>query len=111
MMSTDKQVVKTEPENEFTTTHHVYEPHRAGIPPLANYTRELWKRREFASEMSKATLRGANRTLRALTRTLRWATTKDTKDTKQKTVSSQVWANSPNLCVLSVLCVLCGESF
>jgi len=60
MMSTDKQVVKTEPENEFTTTHHVYEPHRAGIPPLANYTRELWKRREFASEMSKATLRGAN---------------------------------------------------
>jgi teichoic acid transport system permease protein len=59
-MSTDKQVVKTEPENEFTTTHHVYEPHRAGIPPLGNYARALWKRREFASEMSKATMRGAN---------------------------------------------------
>lgn len=60
MMSTDKQVVKAEQENEFTTTHHVYEPHRAGIPPLGNYARELWKRREFASEMSKATMRGAN---------------------------------------------------
>lgn len=60
MMSTDNTVVASEPENQFTTTHHVYEPHRAGIPPLRNYISELWRRREFASEMSKATLRGAN---------------------------------------------------
>lgn len=59
-MSSERTVVSGEPENEFTTTHHVYEPHRAGIPPLRNYVRELWKRREFASEMSKATMRGAN---------------------------------------------------
>lgn len=60
MMSTDNKVVAREPENEFTTTHHVYEPHRAGIPPIGNYAKELWRRREFASEMSKATLRGQN---------------------------------------------------
>jgi len=60
MMSTDNKVVAREPENEFTTTHHVYEPHRAGIPPIRNYVTELWRRREFASEMSKATLRGQN---------------------------------------------------
>ena len=59
-MSTDTKVVAREPENEFTTTHHVYEPHRAGIPPIRNYVTELWRRREFASEMSKATLRGQN---------------------------------------------------
>ncbi|WP_148232508.1 ABC transporter permease [Janibacter sp. HTCC2649] len=59
-MSTDNKVVASEQENEFTTTHHVYEPHRAGIPPIRNYAIELWRRREFASEMSKATLRGAN---------------------------------------------------
>lgn len=59
-MSTDNRVASSEPENEFTTTHHVYEPHRAGIPPVRNYAKELWRRREFASELSKATLRGAN---------------------------------------------------
>ncbi|KGN40920.1 ABC transporter permease [Knoellia aerolata] len=59
-MSTDKQVVDSERENEFTTTHHVYVPHKAGIPPLANYARELWRRREFATEMSRASLRAAN---------------------------------------------------
>lgn len=47
-------------ENEFTTTHHVYEPHKAGLPPLAPYVRELWLRREFAAELSKATMRSAN---------------------------------------------------
>lgn len=47
-------------EDQFTTVHHVYEPHRAGLPPLRPYVRELWRRREFASEMSKANLRSAN---------------------------------------------------
>ena len=59
-MSSDHQVALSEPENEFTTIHHVYEPHRAGIPPVATYARELWRRREFAIEMSKANLRSAN---------------------------------------------------
>lgn len=59
-MSSESSVVGREPENEFTTTHHVYEPHRGGVPPIVPYVRELWRRREFASEMSKATLRGAN---------------------------------------------------
>lgn len=59
-MSSEQAVASREPENQFTTTHHVYEPHRGGIPPLMPYARELWRRREFASEMSKANLRGAN---------------------------------------------------
>lgn len=46
--------------NEFTTRHHVYEPHKAGLPPVMPYMRELWRRREFASEASKATMRSAN---------------------------------------------------
>lgn len=46
--------------NEFTTRHHVYEPHKAGLPPVMPYLRELWRRREFASEASKATMRSAN---------------------------------------------------
>jgi ABC-type polysaccharide/polyol phosphate export permease len=36
---------------------HVYEPHRVGIPPLSKYLHELWKRREFAVELSRTTLR------------------------------------------------------
>lgn len=59
-MSVEEQVVRNEPENQFTTIHHVYEPHRAGIPPVREYVRELWRRREFATEMSKAGLRSAN---------------------------------------------------
>lgn len=47
-------------ENEFTTTHHVYLPHKGGLPPLGTYIRELWRRREFATEMSRANLRSDN---------------------------------------------------
>jgi len=61
-MSSEKSVVARERENEFTTTHHVYEPHKAGIPPIGPYARELWRRREFATELSRATLRGDNTT-------------------------------------------------
>jgi teichoic acid transport system permease protein len=53
--------VKADSEvNEFTTIHHVYEPHKAGLPPLAPYFRELWRRREFAKESSKSTMKAAN---------------------------------------------------
>jgi teichoic acid transport system permease protein len=44
-------------ENEFTAERHVYEPHKIGLPPVRPYVRELWRRREFAREMSRTTLR------------------------------------------------------
>ena len=44
-------------EDEFTSEHHVYEPHRVGVPPLGPYVRELWRRREFAAEMARTNLR------------------------------------------------------
>ena len=49
-----------EREREFEPVYHHYGPHRAGLPPLLPYFRELWHRRAFAAEMSKAVMRGAN---------------------------------------------------
>jgi teichoic acid transport system permease protein len=43
--------------NEFDSVQHVYEPHRVGLPPLGPYLRELWRRREFAFEMSRTDVR------------------------------------------------------
>jgi ABC-type polysaccharide/polyol phosphate export permease len=43
--------------NEFDEVTHVYEPHRVGLPPLGPYIRELWRRREFAFELSRTSLR------------------------------------------------------
>jgi teichoic acid transport system permease protein len=45
---------------EFEPVYHYYGPHRAGLPPLIPYFRELWRRRAFATEMSRANMRGAN---------------------------------------------------
>ncbi|PKW27230.1 ABC transporter permease [Phycicoccus duodecadis] len=61
-MSSEQVVHDREVENEFTTTHHVYVPHRGGLPPVVPYLRELWRRKEFATELSRATMRGANTT-------------------------------------------------
>ena len=47
-------------ERELEPVYHHYGPHRAGLPPLFLYFRELWHRRTFAAEMSKAVMRGAN---------------------------------------------------
>jgi teichoic acid transport system permease protein len=44
------------PDDEFGE-RHVYEPHRVGLPPLRKYVTELWRRREFAFEMSRMNLR------------------------------------------------------
>jgi teichoic acid transport system permease protein len=44
-------------DDEFTTEHRVYEPHRVGLPPIGPYVREVWRRREFAFELSRADLR------------------------------------------------------
>lgn len=43
----------------LTPVYHRYEPHRTGLPHLPTYFRELWLRREFAFETSKASMRGA----------------------------------------------------
>jgi ABC-type polysaccharide/polyol phosphate export permease len=43
-------------EDEFAE-RHVYEPHRVGLPPMGSYLHELWRRRQFALEMSRTTLR------------------------------------------------------
>ena len=44
-------------EDEFTSEVHVHEPHKVGLPPLGSYARELWRRREFAVELARSTLR------------------------------------------------------
>src|SRR5829696_442513 len=44
-------------ETEFNAQRHVYVPHRVGLPPLGQYLRELWRRREFGAELSRTTLR------------------------------------------------------
>jgi ABC-type polysaccharide/polyol phosphate export permease len=43
--------------DEFVSVQHVYEPHRVGLPPLGPYLRELWRRREFALELSRTDVR------------------------------------------------------
>lgn len=48
------------PDREFEPVYHLYGPHRAGLPNLAVYAKELWNRRAFATEMSKASMRSAN---------------------------------------------------
>jgi len=51
--------VTTDPTSD-TPIYHRYEPHKAGMPPLGIYLKELWSRREFAIETSKAGMRAAN---------------------------------------------------
>jgi teichoic acid transport system permease protein len=43
-------------DDEFTSERRVYEPHKIGLPPLGAYVRELWRRRDFATEMAKTSL-------------------------------------------------------
>jgi teichoic acid transport system permease protein len=40
----------------------VHEPHKAGIPKIKPYADALWRRRHFASELSKSTMRAAHST-------------------------------------------------
>jgi ABC-type polysaccharide/polyol phosphate export permease len=46
--------------DDYLGEFHVYEPHKAGLPPLRDYFKELWRRREFAIEMSRAQVRAQN---------------------------------------------------
>jgi teichoic acid transport system permease protein len=50
-------VVARDRVDEAAVERHVYEPHRAGLPPLGAYFRDLWGRREFAFELARSNLR------------------------------------------------------
>lgn len=41
-------------------TRRVYTPHKAGLPPLGDYFGELWRRLDFAKELSDTNMRAAN---------------------------------------------------
>jgi len=47
-------------QDEFASELHVYEPHRVGLPHLAPYLKELWRRRQFAFELARGNLRAQN---------------------------------------------------
>jgi teichoic acid transport system permease protein len=49
-----------EPQDEYLGEHHVYTPHRVGLPPLRSYVRELWRRRQFVNELARSELRSQN---------------------------------------------------
>jgi ABC-type polysaccharide/polyol phosphate export permease len=44
-------------DDDFLGDVHVYERHKVGLPRLRPYFRELWRRREFALELSRSNLR------------------------------------------------------
>src|SRR6266498_604758 len=46
--------------DDFVGERHVYEPHRVGLPNLGVYVKELWRRRQFAYELSSSSLRSAH---------------------------------------------------
>ena len=49
-------------DDEYFGERHVYQPHRAGIPNLRVYARELIRRRHFAAELSRSGMRAAHTT-------------------------------------------------
>ena len=51
---------ETQPDSGFITEFQVYEPHRVGLPPMRPYLTELWRRRQFAAELSRSNMRAAN---------------------------------------------------
>jgi len=53
------QAAVVDPDDDFLGEHHVYEPHKAGLPRMGPYLRETWRRREFAFEMSRASIRSS----------------------------------------------------
>lgn len=50
----------TAAQDEYLGEHHVYRPHRAGLPPLGRYLSELWRRRAFVRELARAELKAQN---------------------------------------------------
>jgi teichoic acid transport system permease protein len=47
-------------KDEYLGETHRYTPHRASLPPLRVYLRELWRRRQFAHELARAALKAQN---------------------------------------------------
>ena len=47
-------------DDDYLGEHHVYRPHRAGLPPLGRYLSELWRRRAFVRELARAELKAQN---------------------------------------------------
>ena len=50
----NKAAVDRASKSGYLSDVQVYEPHRVGLPPLVPYFSELWHRRPFAAEMSRA---------------------------------------------------------
>jgi len=47
-------------ESGFVTETQVYEPHKIGLPKMVPYFTEVWRRREFAAELSSSEMRATN---------------------------------------------------
>ena len=47
-------------EDDYLGEHHVYEPHRVGLPPMGPYFREVRRRRGFAFELARTQMHAAN---------------------------------------------------
>lgn len=47
-------------EDDYLGEHHVYEPHRVGLPPMGPYFREIRRRRGFAFELARTQMHAAN---------------------------------------------------
>src|ERR687883_1333957 len=54
------RVAVAQAEDESLGEHHVYRPHRAGLPPIGTYVRELARRRAFVRELARAELKAQN---------------------------------------------------
>ncbi len=53
-------VIRAPGDDEYLGERQVYTPHRAGLPPLRPYLRELWRRRQFVHELARAELKAQN---------------------------------------------------
>jgi len=56
----NRPTIPREPQDDYIGERHIYEPHRAGLPPLGKYFRDLWGRRSFAMELARTQMRAAN---------------------------------------------------
>jgi teichoic acid transport system permease protein len=57
---TEHRVATGSAADHHPVVYNHYGPHRNGLPPLRKYLRELWQRREFASELSRANMRASS---------------------------------------------------
>ena len=53
-MFTPVSSVDVDDPHDMFSDVQIYKPHRAGIPNLPRYIREVWKRREFITELSRS---------------------------------------------------------